>query len=259
MDYFEKIENKPSQDLLWNIPEKKLGSINIIGGNSQNFRAEIKIAEFLAENYPIENINLVLPDALKTKLPELPNFKFLPSTDSGSFNESQALIDVFGEVDCNLVLGDFSKNSLPKKALASAYQSSDKTTIITRDGVDIITEDQTEKILMNENLILFATMPQLQKLLKAAYYPKMLLLSQSLIQVAETLHKFTLSYPVKIITLHSEQVLIAENGQIKALPLNKTSYTPLSFWQGELAGKIAALNLYNPNQFINVATTAIFS
>ena len=46
MDYFEKIEKKPSDDLSWNIPEQKRGTVNIIGGNSQNFRTEVKIAEF---------------------------------------------------------------------------------------------------------------------------------------------------------------------------------------------------------------------
>ena len=112
---------------------------------------------------------------------------------------------------------------------------------------------------MNENVTLMASMAQLQKLFRAVYYPKMLLLSQSLIQVAETLHKFTLSYPTKIITLHSDQILIAENGQVKAIQLAKTNYNALSFWQGEVAAKIVALNLYNPNNFINATISAFFS
>ena len=87
----------------------------------------------------------------------------------------------------------------------------------------------------------------------------MLLLSQSLIQVAETLHKFTLSYPTKIITLHSEQILIAEAGRVKTIQLVKTNHNALSFWQGETAAKIVAINLYNPNSFINATISAIFS
>lgn len=266
MDYFKKIESKPKDDLAWNIPEKRQGTVNIIGGNSQNFKMEIKIAEFIGEKYPIEKVNLVLPDALQKQLPPLPNFQFLPSTESGSFAESQALLDTFSAADFNLVLGDFSKNSITKNAVASAYKSSDtknsgggKMTLITRDSIDIISETEPEKILMNENLILLATMPQMIKILRAAYYPKMLTLSQSLVQMTETLHKFTLSYPVSIVTLYNEQIIIAENGQVRAVPLNKTSYTPLSFWQGELAAKILALNLYNPNNFIDATINAIFS
>lgn len=259
MDYFSKIETKPEDDLTWNIPEQKQGTVNVIGGNSQNFKAEIKIAEFLGEKYPIENINLILPDALKNNLPNLPNFKFLPSTETGSFNESQELIDIFDIADFNLILGDLSKNSITKNAVSSAYKSSGKMCLVTRDSVDALADMGPERTLMNENLILLATIPQLIKILRAVYYPKMLLLSQSLMQVAETLHKFTLSYPISIVTLHSEQILIAKDGKVVAMPLAKSAYTPLAFWQGEVAAKILALNLYNPNNFIDATLNALFS
>ena len=101
-------------------------------------------------------------------------------------------------------------------------------------------------------------MPQLQKLLRAIYYPKMLLLSQSLVQVAEVLHKFTLSYPVAIVSLHNEQILLADNGTVKAVPLEKSGYSPIMIWNGELAGKIVGMNLYNPNRFIEASCSAIF-
>ena len=114
------------------------------------------------------------------------------------------------------------------------------------------------KTLMNENLVLFASVAQLQKLLRAIYYPKMLLLSQSLVQVAEVLHKFTLSYPISVVTLHNEQILIASSGTVRAIPLSKTGYAPLDFWNGELAAKISALNLFNPNSFIRATTCAVF-
>ncbi len=259
MEFFEKIENNPAEDLVWNIPERKQGIVNIIGGNEQNFKTEIKVAEFLAEKYPIELINVVLPDSLKTKLPNLDNFMFLPATDSGSFDESQELINIFNSADFNLLLGDLSKNNVTKKALGSALETSSKMTLVTRDAVDVLADVTTDKILMNENLIIFASVTQLAKILGAVYYPKMLLISQSLMQVADVLHKFTLSYPAKIITLHNEQILIAENGNVKALALNESGYMPFTMWNGELAAKIMALNLYNPNTFIKAVVAAIFS
>ena len=134
----------------------------------------------------------------------------------------------------------------------------EKPVLITRDAVDLLTENINEASLMNENLIFFASMAQLQKLLRAVYYPKMLLLSQSLMQVAEVLHKFTLSYPASIITLHNEQILIAKNGNVKAVPMMKSGYSPIMFFQGELAAKILALNLFNPNNFIDATLAAIF-
>ena len=112
---------------------------------------------------------------------------------------------------------------------------------------------------MNENLIFMASVAQLQKLLRAVYYPKMLLMSSSLVQVAEVLHKFTLSYPVAIVTLHNGQVLVARSGVVKAVELEKTGYSALTFWNGEMAAKIVGVNLYNPNQFIEASICGIFA
>ena len=257
MDYFKKVEDGPLEDLTWNIPERKQGTVNIIGGNSQNFRTPVKTAEFLSGKYPVENINVILPDALKEKLPPLPNFVFLPSTESGSFS-GEGLEKVLNSADYNLVIGDISKNSITAKELQSALKVTEKMTILTRDSVDIIAEGNPERLLMNENIIIFGSLAQLQKVLRAVYYPKMLLLSQSLIQVVEILHKFTLSYPVSLVTLHNGQVLVAASGNVVAVPLEKTSYSALSIWNGELAAKIMAMNLYNPNNFISSCVASLF-
>ncbi|MBR0465722.1 hypothetical protein IJJ02_02990 [Candidatus Saccharibacteria bacterium] len=257
MDYFEKIEKNPYEDLKWNIPERKQGTVNVIGGNVGHFRTEAKVAEFLGATYPVESVKVVMPDALKSKLPTLPDFEFLPSTEAGSFTESQELLNVFNVVDFNLVLGDLSRNKVTGKAIAGACQSTEKMTLVTRDAVDVVADNEPERLLMNENLIFLASVPQLIKLLRAVYYPKMLLQSQSLVQVAEVLHKFTLSYPVRIVTLHNGQVLVAESGVVKAVALEVTGFSPITFWGGELAAKIVAMNLYNPNSFIKATVTAI--
>ena len=257
MDYFEKIEKNPHEDLYWNIPEKKQGAVNVIGGNAQSFRTEIKVAEFLSEKYPIEKVDAILPENLKKQLPPLPNFKFLPATDSGSFS-GEGLADALNVADFNLLIGDLSKNSVTSKAVAGACESSEKPTLITRDVVDLLADNQLEKLLLNDNLILFGSLAQMQKVLRAVYYPKMLLLSQSLIQVAEVLHKFTLSYPANIITLHNGQILIAKNGEVKAVQLEDSKYSPITLWNGELAAKIVAMNLYNPNNFLKSTIAAIY-
>ena len=258
MEYFEKIEKNPYEDLKWNIPERKQGTVNIIGGNAQRFRDEVKIAEFLEREYPVETVRLVLPEALRGKLPELPNISFLPATESGGFDESQGLIDIFGTGDFNLVLGDLSRNNVTGKAVASACVSAEKMTLITRDTIDLLTENRPERWLMNENLILMGSVMQLTKLLRAVYYPKMLLASQSLVQVAEVLHKFTLSYPVGIVTLHNGQILVAKDGVVKAVELSHSGYSPIMVWSGEMATKIVAMNLFNPNQFIPATICGIW-
>ena len=257
MDYFEKISGKLKNDLTWNIPEQKQGIVNVVGGNSQSFKTEIKVSEFLAENYPIKTLDLILPDTLKSQLPPLPNFQFLSSTDSGSFAKAEELKNTFNAADFNLLIGDFSKNTTTARAVASACENSEKPLLMTRDTIDLIVSENPEKILMNDKIIFFSSMAQLQKLLRAVYYPKMLLLSQSLVQVGEVLHKFSLSYPVSIITLHNDQILIAKNGLVKSLALANSGYTPILFWQGEVAAKIMAMNLYNPDNFIDATITGL--
>ena len=259
MDYFEKIEKNPYKDLMWNIPEQKQGTVNIIGGNSQNFRAEVKVAEFLNAKYPIKATNLVLPDALQGKLPPLPEVKYLHSTESGSFADSEELIGAINSVDWNLLLGDLSKNQVTGRVVASACENAERPLLITRDSVDLITDNMRETLMMNEGLVLMASMAQLVKLFRAIYYPKMLLMSQSLVQVAEILHKFTLSYPVAIITLHNGQLLVAKNGLVKAVPMEATGMSTIMLWQGELAARIMAMNLYNPDQWIEAVICAIMT
>lgn len=258
MEYFEKLEKNPYEDLKWNVPERSQGTVNVIGGNTSRFRDEVKVAEFLTRTYPVQEVRLVVPDVLKGKLPDLPNFVFLPSTDSGGFAESQELMDVFNTVDCNLVLGDLSKNKVTGRAVANAVKNSSKMTLLTRDTVDALTDNAPERWLMNENVAVMASIAQLQKLLRAVYYPKMLLMTSSLVQIADVLHKFTLSYPIAIVSLHNGQVLVAKNGVLKAVALEKTGYSPMLFWNGEIAGKIIGINIYNPNQFIEATVNAIF-
>ena len=84
------------------------------------------------------------------------------------------------------------------------------------------------------------------------------MVSQSLIQIAESFHKFTLSYPIQAVTLHDGQIIVAKNGKVVVVPLEKTGYSPLTIWNGELAGKIMTLNLYNPDKFLEATVAALF-
>ncbi len=258
MDHFTKYDTNPFEDLSWNFPEQKQGSITVIGGNSQNFRTEIKTTESLSNSFPIRTVSLVLPDALKANIPAVDNILFVPSTDSGSFAESEELENAFNVSDINIVTGNLSKNSITAKAVLSACTESEKPTFVARDTIDVLTTNNLERLLMNENICFFITMPGVQKLFRSVYYPKMITMSQSLMQIAEALHKFTLSYPVSIITIHNNQILIVKDGEVSAIPLENTSYTPLTFWMGDLLAKIAAYNLFNPNNFKKATISAIF-
>ena len=143
--------------------------------------------------------------------------------------------------------------------LFRSCQNSEKPVLLTRDAIDLVAEHMGEEMLLSRQLCLMASMPQLIKIFRAVYYPKVLTLSQPLVQVAEILHKFGLSYPVGVVTVVGEQILVARAGKIVAMDLAKTLYTPLSIWRGEAAGMIAAYNMYNPNNFSDASVSAIFA
>lgn len=258
MDYFKKYDKNPFSDLRWNIPERKQGTVAIMGGNAQNFRTPIRIAEWMTTSYPIESVRVVLPNALENKLPPLPNLTFLSSTESGSFSKADEIASALEAADFSLIIGDLSRNAVTAKAVGEVCKKISRPLVITRDTVDLLTSEINETVLMNNNLISVASMAQLQKLFRAVYYPKMLTMTQPLPQIVEALHKFTLSYPVKIATLFNNQILLAENGEVAAVPLEKTGYSPLTIWGGEFASKILIYNLFNPSAFMRSAICASF-
>lgn len=258
MDYFEKYDENPFEDLKWNLPEQKSGIVGVVGGSMGNFRTSVKVAEFLNTNYQLKEARVILPDALKSKLPPLPGLVFVGSTETGSFADGDALKTAMDATDFNLVIGDFSKNAITARAVQSACVSSDKPLLITRDSVDLLTENMDDKLLLNGDVMIFASLAQVAKLLHAVYYPRVVLLSQPLTQIAETLHKFTLSYEACIITLVSGQILVAKKGLVRAVPLEKTGFSPLTMWGGELASKIAVSNLFNPAKPIEATISALF-
>lgn len=257
LDYWQKdISPKKYKDLEWNIPEQKTGEITILGGNSQNFSSVIKSAEFLQQKYPVKNLHVFLPDAIKNQLPNLPELIFAPSTGSGSFDKSNILENSLVSSDFNIIIGDLSKNSATSIAVANAVKNAKKEVLLARDSIDVIGPEMIN-IIEKEGLFLISPMSQLQKLFRTIYYPKVLLLSMPLPQVIETLHKFTLSYKATVLTFHQEKIIIASSGKVATIPIEKTSYTPISLWNYDLACKIAMMNYYNPKMSLEATVSAL--
>ncbi len=261
--YWQKQTKALFGELYWNLPERKSGTIKIVGGNSQNFHTTIRIAEYLEKNFPLQKIQVLLPDVLRDKTPPVANIELAPSTDSGSFAKSPELNRAFTGTDFTILAGDLSRNSATAIALADAIKHSLNSTLdqptpllITRDAVDLLA-NSAQDVLGHSQLFLVASLAQLQKVFRAVYYPRMIMLSQPLIPVIETLHKFTLSYTSTILTFHNEQIIVASSGNISTTPIAQTNYAPFSLWSGELAARIAALNLYNPSKPFEATTAAI--
>jgi hypothetical protein len=80
----------------------------------------------------------------------------------------------------------------------------------------------------------------------------MLTFSQNLTQVVESLHKFTLTYPVLITTLHADHVIAARDGNIITQPFTE----PARIWSGEMATRAAAWRMWNPGQPLAAVATS---
>ena len=198
LSYWQKAKQPLFTDLAWNLPERKTGRVAVLGGNSQSFSTPVRISEYLARQFPTQTVATLLPDALRPKLPPLPNLTFFPSTASGSFDRSAA----------------------PSPLL-----------VLARDSLDALAPEAGNWL--------------------------MIMLSQPLVPALETLHKFTLSYPVTLCTFHQGQIITAHQGQIITTSLELTTYSPLTLWSGQLAANILALNLYNLSHPLEATTAAL--
>lgn len=261
LSYWQKQTKPLFADLAWNIPEQKTGRLGLIGGSSQGFNFTIRTAEFIDKTFPVRDLSILLPATLRTKLPPLLNLNFAPATDTGSFAQSPLLSDFITENDYTLITGDLSRNSATAIALATAltpadHQAEPPHVLLTRDTIDLLAPNM-EQLLANPNLTLFTSSAQLQKVFRAVYYPKMIMLSAPLLPILEAIHKFTLTYPATILTFHEGQLITARDGRVITTPLTDTGYSLISLWSGELAAKIAALNLYNPTKPLESTTAAL--
>jgi hypothetical protein len=108
-------------------------------------------------------------------------------------------------------------------------------------------------------ITIFTTLTTLQKLFRTLYYPRPILLSMPLLAIIETFHKFTITYPTTIITLHQDTVITAGRGTVITTPLRNTPYTPITLWSGPLAVKISACQIWHPTHPLASATTALIA
>ncbi|MDO4889351.1 MAG: hypothetical protein Q4A25_01490 [Candidatus Saccharibacteria bacterium] len=258
MDFWKKITAPLEKDLEWNFPEQKSGTVAIIGGNNNNFSYEVKLAEYLSNNYSVEKVETYFPDELKKSLPNIPGINFLESTESGSFKKSEALNSAFQTSDFTILPGDFSKNSATNIAISEALKTATSPVVLSRDAIDLLTPNFAE-FIEDHQLFVIASMAQLQKIFRSLLYPKMILLKAPLMQTAETLHKFTLSYEnCTIITILEGQIVLASQGKVVIIPLEKTKLNALTFFTGNLPGDITAYNLWNPGKPLEASASALF-
>lgn len=238
----------------WNKPEQRshAGKLAIIGGNKLGFVA-IRDAYEVASELGAGQIRAVLPDVLKRTIPpSVSDTIFVPSNPSGGFSR-EALPEFQAAcawADLCLLIGDAGRNS-ETAMLFEALLESDSRVVITRDAVDLLMPAMG-RFVNRENTTFVISFAQLQKIFQSVYYPKIISFSMQLLQLVETLHKFTITYPVTIVTFHQNQLILARGGQVITQEFDQ----PMAIWRGVMATRAATYLLWNPTKPLEAITAS---
>jgi len=241
----------------WQKPEQRAlaGKLLIIGGNAHGFAAVAQAYQDAVKAGAGE-VRVVLPDALKKAIDPLAlDCVYVPTNASGGLTKDAlpALKGAAAWADALLFIGDAGRNSetaILYEQLLQAFP--DKLAIITRDAIELV-KSQWPDLLQRENVIFIATFAQLQKLFQAVYYPRALLFSMQLMNVVESLHKFTVTYPASMVVFHQNQLVVATEGQISSTPWGN----PMLIWRGSVAARTAVYAMQQKAQLFQAVTTSL--
>ncbi len=245
-------------DIEWSKPQQKkqAGKLAVVGGNSSGFAA-------IAESYGqaiktgVGECRVVLPDVLKKSIPSsISDAVFVPTNPSGGIAKKAKpqLLAAAKWADNLLLIGDSGSNSETAVLYEKLLNETDIPATITRDAVDLL-RNQSGVIVQRPQTLLILSFAQLQKLFQAVYYPKVLTFSMQLTSLVEALHKFTITYPIGVVTFHNQQLLVAEDGKVSSTPLDN----PMALWRGSLATRASIYWAWNSGQMFEAVSTSIAS
>lgn len=243
-------------DIEWSKPEQKSsrGRLGIIGGNKLGF-AGVAESYSTALNTGAGEVRVLLPDCLRKSIPpSMTDVIFAPCNPSGSLSRD-ALPDLTALgtwASCLLLAGDAGRNSETAIAYSDLIRNYTGQLVITRDAVDLVKND-AEALVNRPNTTLIVSFAQLQKIFQAVYYPKMLTFSMQLLQLVETVHKFTVTYPVTIAVLHRDTLIVAHDGEVVTTKWE----TPLAIWRGITAARAATYVIWTPSQPLQAIVTSL--
>ncbi|MEM6998161.1 MAG: hypothetical protein AAF413_04610 [Patescibacteria group bacterium] len=207
-------ENEPLfPDMIWSRPERKdqRGKLLIIGGHSEALQAPIDCVRG-TESALAGKTTIVLPDALKKRLPAADNVLFVSSTPSGSLATSAVgpICSVASSCDAVVMAGDLGNNSETHIVIEQILEKlPSKNIVVAGDGADQLIL-RPESIGRNITLILNGS--QMQKLIKQCGSSTPYTTSMSAHTLYELLTNLDIS--ANIILMHSKQLWTLVNKQV---------------------------------------------
>lgn len=243
-------------DIAWSKPEQRsqAGKLGIVGGNKLGF-AGVAEGYSTALNVGVGKVRVLLPDALKKTVPAIiTDTIFGPTNPSGSLakaaeNDMQTLGAWANGI---LLIGDAGRNSETAILYERFLQDYAGQLTITRDAVDLI-KNGSQSLVERPHTLLVVSFAQLQKLFQNVYYPKILTFSMQLTGLVEALHKFTITYPVSIMVLHKDYLLVASGGEVTSTEWQNA----MAIWRGTVATRAASYWLWNPHSVLQAATASL--
>lgn len=243
-------------DIEWSKPERRdqAGKLLIVGGNKLGFAA-------VAESYQssltagVGQVRVFVPDCLKGSIPStIPDIVFAACTPSGGLSKDATpdLTASAAWADAVLLIGDAGRNAETALAYEEFISKYSGQLTLTRDAVDLV-KNNPSLLAERPDTLLVVSFAQLQKLFQGVYYPKVLTFNMQLLQLVEALHKFTITYPSTIITLHKDTLLIANDGQVVTQHWDE----PMAIWRGSVATNAATYWLWNDSLPLKAAAASI--
>lgn len=259
-DYWrrQKADKPLFPDVEWSKPEQRsmAGKLGIIGGNKLGFAA---VAEGYSLAYKIGagQVCVLLPDVLKKSIPTtITDTAFAETNRSGSLaqNASADMIALGDWSDMVLLIGDAGRNSETAIAYETFTTGYSGPLVITRDAVDLI-KNGSNQLVNRPDTLLVMSFAQLQKLFQLVYYPKMLAFSMQLTNLVEAVHKFTITYPVSLMVLHKDHLIVAHDGQVTTTEWD----SPMSIWRGHVATRASVYWMWNQKTTLEAVTASLIT
>ena len=243
-------------DIEWSRPEQKnrAGKLTIVGGNKLGF-ISVSSAYETAQKLGAGQVRAVLPSALKGAFPAtIAETIFVSSNTSGGFSKEATpeIVSSANWADVCLLIGDMGRNSETAMVCEQLIDKYSGHLVVTRDAVDLF-KPVAERLVSRKNTTLVISFAQLQKLFQSVYYPKILSFSMQLMQLVDALHKFTITYPLTVVTFHDSQLLIAHDGRV----ITQEFSDPMAIWRGLTATETACYLLWSPEKPLEAIATSI--
>lgn len=243
-------------DIEWAKPEQRsqAGRLGVIGGNKLGF-AGVAEAYSNALSTGAGEVRVLLPDALKKAIPPtIIEAVFSASNPSGGFAKDAGpdFAALGAWATSILFIGDAGRNSETAILYEDFLRTYDRPLTLTRDAVDLV-KNSSQVLVERPQTLLVISFAQLQKLFQAVYYPKILTFSMQLAQLVDTLHKFTVTYPVTIAVLHKDHLVVAHDGQVTTTPWDNA----MAIWRGSVAAKAACYMMWHPGKPLEAVTASL--